>query len=93
MNLEVWNGVRTYKSNYENKLKSLYTASLLYIITDVVDSDIQLLLSQDASKGTIRIFENDSSTILRRKVTISFKLPDRGKFNKISFIKEITSRN
>ena len=70
-------GVRTFKFGDGNKLNSLYKVILLCviadievsIITDVVDSDIPLLLSKDAMKraGTCLNFEDDSVTMLKRK--------------------------
>ena len=63
-------GVRTFKFGNVNKLNSLYKVILpcviadieVTIITDVVDSDIPLLLSKDTMKraGTCLNFENDS---------------------------------
>ena len=61
-------GVRTFKFGDGNKLNSLYKVILpcvvadISIITDVVDSDIPLLLSKDAMKraGTCLNFEDDN---------------------------------
>ena len=70
-------GVRTFKFSNGNKLNSLYKVTLRYviaeievsIITDVVDSDIPLLLRKDSMKraGTCLNFENDSITMFKRK--------------------------
>lgn len=107
--------MRTYKFGDGNKLKSIYTVTLpcvianveVSIVTDVVDSDIPLLLSKNSMKRarTCLNFENDTVTMLGRKVPmqctssghyhipISRPLPDRGKFKQILFIKEIASKN
>ena len=77
------------------------------IITEVVDSDIPLLLSKDAMKraGTCLNFENDSATMLKMKIPfrctssghyyipITKPLLDKCKFKHILFIKEISSKN
>ena len=108
-------GVRTFKFGDGNKLNSLYKVILprgvtdieVSIITDVVDSDIPLLLSKDAMKraGTCLKFENDSVTMLKKKIPlrctlsghyyipITKPLPDKCKFKHILFIKEISSKN
>ena len=76
------------------------------IITDVVDTDIPLLLSKDAMKraGTCLNFEDDSVTMLKKKIPLSCtssghyyipitkSLPDKRKFKHILFIKEISYR-
>ena len=108
-------GVSTFKFGDENKLNSLYKVILpcvvadieVSIITDVVDSDIPLLLSKEAIKraGTCLNFEDDSVTILKKKIPLSCAssghyyipitkpLPDKHKFKHILFIKEISSKN
>ena len=108
-------GVRTFKSGDGNKLNSLYKVILpcvianieVSIITDVVDSDIPLLLSKDAMKraGTCLNFEDDSFTMLKKKIPLSCTssghyyipitkpLPAKRKFKHILFIKEISSKN
>ena len=77
------------------------------IITDVVDSDIPLLLSKDAMKRaeTYLNFEDDTVTMLKKKIPlnctssghyyipITKPLPDKRKFKHIPFIKEISSKN
>ena len=73
-------GVRTLKFGNGNKLKSFYKVSLpcviadikVSIITDVVDSDIPLLLSKDSMKraGTCLNFENDSVTMFKKKIPL-----------------------
>ena len=107
--------VRTFKFGDGNKLKSLYQVILpcviadieVSIITDVVDSDIPLLLSKDAMKmaGTCLNFEDDTVTMLKKKIPLSRTLfghyyipitkplPDKRKFKHIPFIKEISSKN
>ena len=71
------------------------------IITDVVHSDIPLLLSKDAMKkaGTCLNFEDDTVTMLKKKIPlrcsssghyyipITKPLPDKRKFKYIPFIK------
>ena len=107
--------MRTFEFGDGNKLNSLYKVILpcvvadieVSIITDVVDSDIPLLLSKDAMKraGTCLNFENVSVTILKKKIPLSCTssghyyipitkpLPDKHKFKYIPFIKEISSKN
>ena len=77
------------------------------IITDVVNSDIPLLLSKDAMKkaGTCLNFEDDTVTMLKKKIPLSCTssghyyipitrpLPDKHKFKQVPFIKEISSKN
>ena len=106
-------GVKTFKFGDGNKLNSLYKVTLpcvipdieVSIITDVVDSDIALLLSKDSMKraGTCLNFENDSITMFKKKIPlrctlsghyqilITKPLPDKSKFKHILFIKEISS--
>ena len=70
-------GVRTFKFGDGNKLNSLYKGILpcvvadieVSIITDVVNSDILLLLSKNAMKraGTCLNFEDDTVTMLKKK--------------------------
>ena len=108
-------GVRTFKFGDGNKLNSLYKVILpcviadieVSIITDVVDSDIPLLLTKDVMKraGTCVNFEDDSVTMLKKKIPlrcsssghyyipITKPLPDKCKFKYIPFIKEISSKN
>ena len=108
-------GVRTFKFRDGNELNSLYKVILpcvitdieVSIITDVVDSDIPLLLSKDTMKkdGTCLSFEDDSVTMLKKKIPLSCSssghyyipitkpLPDKHKFKHILFIKEISSKN
>ena len=108
-------GVRTFKFSDGNKLNSLYKVILpcviadieVSIITDVVNSDIPLLLSKDAMKraGTCLNFEDDTVTMLKKKIPfnctssghyyipITKPLPDKPKFKHIPFIKEISSKN
>ena len=105
-------GVRTFKFGDGNKLSLLYKVILpcvvadieVSIITDVVYSDIPLLLSKDAMKraGTCLNFENDSVMMLKKKILlrctssghyyipITKPLPDKHKFKHILFIKEIS---
>ena len=108
-------GVRTFKFGDGNKLNSLYKVILpcvitdieVSIITDVVNSDIPLLLSKDAMKkaGTCLNFEDDTVMMLKKKIPLSCTssghyyipitkpLPDKRKFKHIPFIKEISSKN
>ena len=108
-------GVRTFKFGDGNKLNSLYKVILpcviadieVSIITDVVDSDIPLLLSKGAMKrtGTCLNFENDSVTMLKKKIPLRctssghYSIPitkpllDKRKFKHILFIEEISSKN
>ena len=108
-------GVRTFKIGNGNKLNSLYKVILpcviadieVSIIIDVVDSDIPLLLSKDAMKkaGTCLNFEDDTVTMLKKKIPLSCTssghyyipitkpIPDKCKFKHILFIKEISSKN
>ena len=108
-------GVRTFKFSDGNKLNSLYKVILpcvitdteISIITDVVDSDIPLLLSKDTMKraGTCLNFEDDSVTMSKKKIPLSCTssghyyisitkpLPDKRNFKHIPFIKEISSKN
>ena len=70
-------GVRTFKFGDGNKLNSLYKVILPYVIadievsifTDVVNSDIPLLLNKDAMKRaeTCLNFEDDTVTMLKKK--------------------------
>ena len=107
--------MRTFKFGNGNKLNSLYKVILpcviadteVSIITDVVNSDIPLLLSKDAMKraGTCLNFEDDTVTMLKKKIPLSCTssghyyvpitkpLPDKHKFKHILFIKEISSKN
>ena len=107
--------MRTFKFSDGNKLNSLYKVILpcvitdieVSIITDVVDSDIPLLLSEDAMKraGTCPNFEDDRVMMLKKKIPlgctssghyyipITKPLPDKCKFKHILFIKEISSKN
>ena len=107
--------MRTFKFADGNKLNSLYKVILpcviadieVSIITDVVDSDIPLPLSKDAMKraGTCVNFEDDSVTMLKKKILLSctssrhYYIPitkpllDKRKSKHILFIKEITSKN
>ena len=108
-------GVRTFKFGDGNKLNSLYKVILpcviadieVSIITDVVNSDISLLLSKDTMKraGTCLNFENDTVTMLKKKIPLSCTssghyyipitkpLPDKPKFKHVPFIIEISSKN
>ena len=108
-------GVRTFKFGDGNKLNSLYKVILpcviadieVSIITDVVNSDIALLLSKDTIKraGTCFDFEDDTVTMLKKKIPLSCTssghyyisitkpLPDKRKFKYIPFIKEISPKN
>ena len=108
-------GVRNFKFGDGNKLNSLYKVILpcviadieVSIITDVVDSDIPLLLCKGAMKraGTCLNFEDDTVTMLKKKIPLSCTLsghyyipitkplPDKCKFKHIPFIKEISSKN
>ena len=108
-------GVRTFKFGDENKLNSLYEVILpcvitdieVSIITDVVNSDIPLLLSKDAMKkaGTCLNFEDDTVTMLKKKIPLSCTssghyyipitkpLPNKHKSKHIPLIKEISSKN
>ena len=71
-------GVKTFKFGDGNKLNSLYEVTLpcviadieVSIITDVVDSNITLLLSKDSMKraGICLNFENDSVTMFKKKI-------------------------
>ena len=76
------------------------------IITDVVNSDIPLLLSKDTMKraGTCLNFEDDTAMMLKKKIPLSCsfsghyyipitKLPDKRKVKYIPFIKENSSKN
>ena len=108
-------GVRTFKFDDGNKLNSLYKITLscviadieVSIVTDVVDSDIPLLLSKDSMKRarTCLNFENNSVTMFKKKIPlrctlsghyhfpITKPLLDKNKFKHILFIKEISSKN
>ena len=108
-------GVRTFKFGNGNKVNSLYKVILpcviadieVSIITDVVNSDIPLLLSKDTMKraGTCLSFEDDTVMMLKKKIPlnctlsghyyipITKPLPDKRKFKHIPFIKEISSKN
>ena len=108
-------GVRTFKFGDGNKLYSLYKVILpcviadieVSIITDVVNSDIPLLLSKDTMKraGICLNFEDDTVTMLKKKIPLSYTssghyyipitkpLPDKRNFKHITFIKEISSKN
>ena len=108
-------GVRTFKFGDGNKLNSLYKVILpcviadieVSIITDVVNSDIPLLLNKDAMKrdGTCLNFEDDTVTMLKKKIPLSCTLSghyyipitrpltDKRKFKHVPFIKEISSKN
>ena len=108
-------GVRIFKFGDGNKLSSLYKVILpcviadieVSIITDVVNSDIPLLLSKDAMKraGTCLNFEDDTVMMLKKKIPLSCTLsghyyipitkplPDKCKFKYIPFMKEISSKN
>ena len=108
-------GVRTFRFGDGNKLNSLYKVILpcviidieVSIITDVVNSDIPLLLNKDAMKraGTCLNFEDDTVMMLKKKIPLSCTssghyyipitklLPDKRKFKYIPFIKEISSKN
>ena len=99
-------GVRTFKFSDGNKLNSLYKVILpcaiadieVSIITDVVNSDIPLLLSKYAMKraGTCLSFEDDTVTMIKKKiplrctssghynVPITKPLPDKRKFKSLS---------
>ena len=96
-------GLRTFKFGDGNKLNSLYKVILPYdiadievsIITDVVNSDIPLLLSKDAMKraGTCLNLEDDTVTMLKKKIPsncISSK-PIVGNFNMVSVTSESNS--
>ena len=107
--------LRTFKFGNGNKLNSLYKVILpcviadieVSIITDVVNSDIPLLLSKDAMKraGTCLSFEDDTVMMLKKKIPlncassvhyyipITKPLQDKHKFKHIPFIKEISSKN
>ena len=102
--------VRTFKFGDGNKLNSLYKVILpcviadieVSIITDVVNSDISLLLSKDVIKraGTCLNFEDDTVMMLKKKIPLSCTLsghyyipitkplPDKHKFKHIAFIKK-----
>ena len=107
--------MRTYRFGDGNKLNSLYKVILpcviadteVSIITGAVDYDIPLLLHKDAMKraGTCLNFEDDSVTMLKKKIPLSCTssghyyipitkpLPDKCKFKHILFIKEISFKN
>ena len=107
-------GVRTFKFGDGNKLNSLYKVILpcvvadieVSIITDVVDSDIPLLLSKDPMKraGTRLNFEDDSVTMLKKKIPLSCTssghyyipitkpLPDKRKFKHIHLLKKFPQK-
>ena len=77
------------------------------IVTNVVDSDIPLLLSKESMKraGTCLNFENDSITMFKKKIPlrctssghyhipITKPLSDKSKFKHILFIKENSFKN
>ena len=73
--------MKTFKFGDGNKLNSLYKVILpcvitdieVNIITDVVNSDIPLLLSKEAMKraGTCLNFEDDTVTMLKKKIPLS----------------------
>ena len=112
-NIKIKDGKRTYKFGDGMKLQSLCNVTLpcvidgirVDIITDVVDSDIPLLLSKAAMKRakTHLNFENDTVVMLGRKlklkctssghyyVPITRPLPTKENCNHVLFIKEIES--
>ena len=77
-------GVKTFKFGDGNKLNSLYKVILpcviadieVSIITDVVNSDIPLLLSKDAMKkaGTCLNFEDDTVMMLKKENSIKLHI-------------------
>ena len=69
-------GVRTFKFGDGNKLDSLYKVILPCIITDVVNSDILLLLSNDTMKraGTCLNFEDNTVTMLKKENSIELHI-------------------
>ena len=107
--------MRTFKFGNGNKLNSLYKVIVpcvfadieVSIITDVVNSDIPLLLSKDTMKraGTCLNFEDNTVMMLKKKIPLSCSssgyyyipiikpLPDKRKFKHIPLIKEISSKN
>ena len=111
--IKIKDGKRTYKFGDGNKLQSLCCVTLpcvidgirVDIITDVVDSDIPLLLSKAAMKRakTKLNFENDTVVMLGRKlklnctssghyyVPLTRPLPTRENCNLVMFVKEIES--
>ena len=100
--------MRTFKFGDGNKLNSVYKVTLPCVIadievsikSDVVNSVIPLLLSKDAMKraGTCLNFENDTVTMLKKKIPLSCTssghyyipitkpLPVKRKFKHIPFI-------
>ena len=103
-------GVRTSKFSNGNKLNALFKVTLPCVIadiTDVVDSDIPLLLNKDSMKTgrTCLNFKNDSITMFKKKIPlrctssghyhipITKPLLDKSKFKCILFIKEISAEN
>ena len=104
--------MRAFKFRDGNKLNSIYKVILpcviadieVSIITDVVDSDIPLLLSKDSMERarTCLNFKIDSIAMFKKKIPlrctssayyhipITKSLPDKSKFKHILFIKEIS---
>ena len=107
--------MRTFKFSDGNKLNSLYKVTLLCVITDIevsiitdlVYSDIPLLLSKDSMKRarTCLNFEKDSVTMFKKKIPLKctssghYHIPitepllDKSKFKHILFIKENSFKN
>ena len=107
--------MRTIKFGDGNKLNSLYKVVLPCVVTDievsiitgVVDSDIPLLLIEDAMKraGTCLNFEDGSVMMLKKKIPLRctssghYHIPitkpqlEKCKFKHILFIKEISYKN
>ena len=110
-------GTKTFKFGDGVKLKSLKTVILpcvatkmvIKIISDVVDTDIPLLLSKKAMKRawTSLNFNNDTVKMFEKKkknkllcilsghyhIPISRPPPDRGKFRYILYLNQINKKN
>ena len=102
--------MRSFKFSDGNMLNLLYKVMLpcvitdieVSIFTDVVDSDISLLLSKDSMKRarTCLNFENDSVMMFKKKISLRFALsghhhilttkplPDKSKFKHILSLKK-----
>ena len=99
-----WEPLNLVNSLYKVTLPCVITDIDVSIVTDVVDSDIPLLLSKDSMKraGTCFNFENDSITMFKKNIPlrctlseyyhilITKPLPDKSKSKQILFNKEIS---
>ena len=113
-NMSIQPGTKTFKFGDGAKVKSIKQVMLpcvvagvdVYIVTDVVEAEIPLLLSRGAMKkaGTSINFNNDTAVMLGKKVLlnctssghyyipISRPPPDRGKLRHIFFLNKIDKK-